>query len=112
MRTQQEIIERVKEKIKEDKEYGLNRVTINYVSYVLRDLTSELILSNIERQKLFVACINEVEIDFSFSGRVRTKNTAKKWSKAEAEAHGCNLNNHSFDQKNDVDAMESDSDAD
>ena len=78
---------------------------------MLKEITSELKLSDIEKQELYRACLKEIHIDFVFSGRKKTKNTAKKWTKAEAKAHGLNLSDHSCDKKDDEDAMGSDCDA-
>ena len=104
----------IKEKIKEDKEHGLQKVTISYVSSVLKEVTSELTLLDIKKQELFKACLNEIDIDFVFSGRKKTKNTAKKMTKAElkafAKAHGLNFSDNNFDKKDDKNAMGSDSD--
>lgn len=80
---------------------------------MLETVTSELILSDIEKQQLALACIKEIDIDYTYPDNIkRVKNTAKKWNKAEAEAHGYNYSNDkSFDKKDDLDVVGSDSDA-
>ena len=81
---------------------------------MLEEVTSEQTLSDIEKQELFKACLNEIDIDFSFSDRKKTKTTAKKMTKAElkafAKAHGFNFSDDNFDKKDDKDSMGSDSD--
>ena len=85
-----EILKKLKKIIKKDKEDGLKKVTSSYVSYILKTVTSELSLLDIEKQELWFFCLKEIDIEYTYSNNFkgRIKNTARKWTKTEAEAHG------------------------